>query len=118
MTIPLKQHISIFLLLAFGLTGIVYPYFGGNLKRTVQSDFSTVAPIDYNVDLDHCLKIHVDNQLINKTNLSDFQFEFSNLSSVQEAFGLFIDLAFLTWLKNDLIFFDVFQLLYPFHHFW
>jgi hypothetical protein len=117
-TNSLKQQIAIFLLLAFGLTGIVYPYFGGNVKRTVQSDFFTVAPIDNNVDLDHCLKIHVDNQLINKTNLSDFQVEFSNLSSVQEAFGLFIDLAFLSWLKNDLIFFDVFQLLYPFHHFW
>jgi hypothetical protein len=117
-TNSLKQHIAIFLLLAFGLTGIIYPYFGGNVKGTVQSDFSTVAPIDYNVDLDHGLIIQVGNQLINKTNLSDFQFEFSTLPSDQVAFGLFKDLAFRTWLKNDLIFFDVFQLLYPFHHFW
>ncbi|RPA68842.1 hypothetical protein EF405_09820 [Cyclobacteriaceae bacterium YHN15] len=114
----MKQHIAIFLLLAFGLTGIVYPYFGGNVKGTVQSDFSTVTPIDYNVDLDHGLIIQVGNQLINKTNLSDFQFEFSALPSAKVTFGLFKDLAFRTWLKNDLIFFDVFQLLYPFHHFW
>lgn len=118
MTDFLKQHIAILLLWTFGQTGIMYPYFGENVKDTGNSDFPTVDFIDYKLNLEHCLKTHVCSQLINKTKLPDFKIDFLALTSAMVAFGLFIDLTFRTWLENDFIFFDVIQLLYPFHHFW
>ncbi|MFD2202453.1 hypothetical protein [Shivajiella indica] len=114
----LKQYISILLLLAFGISGIFYPFVSANKQNSPASEFSQLIPVDHNFYLEHGLNLQIDHFGVTKSNQSDYQFDFSALLSARLALEVIFDLKNTSWLKNPTIFFDVLSLLYPFHHFW
>ena len=114
----LKHHLAVLLLLAYVLAGIIHPSQVENVKHSGQADFLEVAQIDSKSNFDYSLAIQFDNLVLTKSKQFDYQFEFTSLFAARVAAGLFFDLAFTSWLKKFHVFFYVFQILYPFHHFW
>jgi hypothetical protein len=115
----LKKSLSILLLFVFGLTGVIYSSPKGKIIKNAEwGDFSNIVQIDNNFDLVPTLRVQIDITGSLKSKQPDYQFDFYALAGTQNSAGIFSDLAFTIWQKNFPLFFDVFQLLFPFHHFW